>query len=195
MNIKKTMILIGSVFVLIVSIFLLTSISIYSYGEKAKPSKADCIIVLGCSVYGETPSPFLKARLNQGIKAYKQGYAHKIIVSGGQGTGEKISEAEAMKTYLINNGIIESDVIMEKNSYTTYENILNSKNIMMKNNFKSTIIVSNKYHLMRAALICKKIKIKSSFSGVYLSKYKYLEFTGLMRETVAYLRCLILGVK
>lgn len=193
MNIKKLIILLGSFIVILISVFLLTSITIYEYGEKAQAANGDCIIILGCSVYGKTPSPFLRERLNEGIRVYKAGYAHKIIVSGGKGPGETIPEAEAMESYLVKKGIDSSDIIVENNSRTTYENISNSKKIMDKNNFKSAIVVSNKYHLKRAELLCKRLNIKSSFTGVYVSEYKGDEFKGLMRETAAYLKYLMLG--
>jgi len=52
------------------------------FGTRVEPAKADCVIVLGCGLYGSTPSPFLMARLDEGIRLYRGGYAGKIIVSG-----------------------------------------------------------------------------------------------------------------
>ena len=54
----------------------------------------------------------------------------KIIVSGGQGRGEDISEAQAMKKYLVNNGIKEELIIMENKSTSTNENLIFSKAII-----------------------------------------------------------------
>lgn len=128
---------------------LLTGFQIIFFGENAEPEKSDCIIVLGCRVYGTTPSPFLVWRLNRGLALYNSGYGKYIIVSGGKGTGENISEAEAMKRYLVSKGIDGSKIIMEDKSASTMANLINSKKAMDEMGFKSAVIVSNKYHLKK----------------------------------------------
>lgn len=88
-------------------------------GFRARPSVSDCIIILGCGLYGSTPSPFLMARLDEGIRLFREGYAHRIIVSGGRGPGENITEAEAMKDYLVAAGVPGADIITEGESTST----------------------------------------------------------------------------
>lgn len=167
--------------------------SIYSFGKNSKGEKSDCIIVLGCSVYGETPSPFLQWRTEEGYRLFKEGYAEFIIVSGGKGPGESISEAEAMKRYLLKKGVKEEFIIKEDKSKTTMENLINSKKIMEKKSFNKSIIVSNKYHLKRASLMAKKVGIDASFSGVYVSDYKSHEKMGFIREIPGLLKFYITG--
>lgn len=75
------------------------------FGARARPSASDCAIVLGCGLYGTAPSPFLMARLDEGARLYREGYANRIIVSGGKGPGEDITEADAMKDYLVERGV------------------------------------------------------------------------------------------
>lgn len=174
-------------------ICMVTGINIKAFGKNSKPVKADCIIVLGCQVYGTTPSPFLKGRLNEGIRLYNEGYAKYIIVTGGKGSGEDISEAEAMKIYLIANGVDESSIIMEDKSMSTMQNLKNSKEIMNSKGFKRAIIVSNEYHLKRTSIMAKRNKIEASYSGVYISKYPSFELKGFLREIPALLRLYILG--
>lgn len=169
--------------------FLFLGFQIKSFSKTAKPVKSDCIIVLGCSVYGKYPSPFLAARAEEGLRLYNNGYAKKIIVSGGQGKGEDISEALAMKNYLLSKGVVNKDIIVEDKSTSTKENIKNSKLIMEDMGFKNCIIVSNKFHLKRAYLISKRLNIHSSFSGVYVSKYKSVEFKSFLREILALTKC------
>lgn len=186
----KAMIFIFSLGIVVTSVL---GVSIYSFGKNSKGEKADCIIVLGCSVYGETPSPFLQWRIEEGYRLYKEGYANFIIVSGGKGPGENISEAEAMKRYLLNKGVKEEFIIKEDKSKTTMENLINSKQIMGNREFSKAIIVSNKYHLKRASLMAKKVGIDSSFSGVYVSDYKSHERIGFIREIPGLLKFYILG--
>lgn len=165
-----------------------------SFGFFAKPKKSDCIIVLGCQVKGTAPSPFLAARLDEGIRLFKEGYSNYIIVSGGKGTGEEISEAEAMKNYLVAKGIDKNKIIMEDKSLSTMENLGFSKALMDSKGFKNAIIVSNKYHLKRASVMARKNGIAdASFSGVYVSKHPSSEITGFIREIPALIRLYILG--
>ncbi len=164
---------------------LILGIDIKLFGKRAIPERSDCIIVLGCSVYGTTPSPFLAGRLQHAELLYRQGYANYIIVSGGQGAGELISEAEAMKNYLIERGIDSDRIIIENRSTSTYENLAYSKEKMVEFALSDAIIVSNKFHLRRASYIAKKLEIPSTYSGVYLEAHKYSERSGFLREIPA----------
>ncbi len=164
---------------------LLTEFQIVFFGEDTKPERSDCIIVLGCRVYGTTPSPFLTGRLDRGLELYNEGYGKYIIVSGGKGEGESISEAEAMRQYLLSKGMDNSKIIAEDKSSSTMENLINSKKIMDAMGFHSAVIVSNKYHLKRASLMAKSQHIKGSYSGVFISSYKAHEISGYIREIPA----------
>jgi len=162
------------------------------FGSKAKSKKSDCIIVLGCQVKGTNPSPFLQERLNVGIRLYKEGYSKYIIVSGGKGPGEDITEAEAMKKYLLDNGIDESNIIMEDKSKNTMENLTFSKKVMEEKGFKTAVVVSNKYHLKRVSLMCNRLEMNTSYSGVFVSQYKSFEYKGYIREVPGVLKFMIL---
>jgi uncharacterized SAM-binding protein YcdF (DUF218 family) len=177
---------------IIILVIIIIEADIVSFGLRHKPIKSDCIIVLGCSVYGTNPSPFLQSRLMQGINLFKQGYAEHIIVSGGMGPGEDISEAEAMKKYILSKGLKEEDIIMEDRSKTTMENLSFSKEKMKERNFNSAIIVSNKYHLKRISLMAKKLGLNGSYSGVFLKQYKSFEVKGFIREVPAIIKYYIL---
>lgn len=190
---KTKKIILCIVFLLIVSI-IITAFQVIYFGESAEAKKSDCIIVLGCKVYGNTPSPFLQWRTEQGLKLYKEGYGKYIIVSGGQGTGENISEAQAMKNYLISKGMDASKIILEDRSASTRANLINSKEIMDKRKLKTAVIVSNKYHLKRASLIAEDEKINASYSGVFVTPYKKDEIIGYIREIPALIKYYVIEV-
>ena len=178
-------------FCFLLSIFVLLlffGFSILSFGLRAKPVISDAIIVLGCQVYGTVPSAFLKARLDEGLRLYNEGYGKYIVVSGGKGKGENISEAEAMKDYLVSNSVDTSRIILEDKSRSTIENIQYSSKIIKSIGLNSAVIVSNKYHLKRALLIAEKYGLKASCSGVFVSNHIYHEITGFFREILALLK-------
>lgn len=175
---------------LLIMIFI--EVDIIRFSMKAKPKVSDCIVVLGCQVKGTYPSPFLQTRLNEVVRLYKEGYGKYIIVSGGKGNGEDITEAMAMKTFLLDKGIDENKIVMEDKSRNTMENLVFSKNVMDYIGFKSAVVVSNKYHLKRASLISKSLGMNASYSGVFVSQYKFTEYKGYVREVLGVLRFLVL---
>lgn len=186
LKIVKYLVLIGFL------ILIFIQVDVIVFGNKSKPIKSDCIIVLGCQVKGTSPSPFLQARLNDSIRLYKEGYGKYIIVSGGKGTGEDITEASAMKVFLLGKGIDKNKIIMEDKSKNTMENLSFSKNVMESKGFKTGVVVSNKYHLKRVSLMSKKLKMNTSYSGVFVSHYALTEYKGYAREVLGILKFLVL---
>ena len=86
----------------------------------------DYIIVLGAAVHGDTPSLSLVERMSA-ARDYMQTHPQTIaIVSGGQGSDENISEAEAMTAWLTDKGIDKSRIIAEDKATSTLENLENS---------------------------------------------------------------------
>ena len=130
---------------------------------KNNKNYSDYVIVLGAGVKGEKPSLTLMQRLDKTIEyVNNQEKESKIIVSGGQGRGEDISEAQAMKKYLVNNGIKEELIIMEDKSTSTNENLIFSKAII-ESYTKSDIgdinikIITSDFHAFRSNMIAKKL--------------------------------------
>lgn len=153
----------------------------------------DYLIVLGAGLIdGKTVSRLLGARIDRAIAfAYKQydkgRKLPKFIMSGGKGNDEKISEAQAMKNYATERGIPEENILLEDQSQNTYENMLFSKEIALKNygskKFKSKFFTNN-YHLFRAALYAKKVHLHANGIGsttrlYYLPNATIREFVGV----------------
>lgn len=172
---------------------LIGALSILNGCYTLKPKKADCIIILGCKVDKNVPSPFLVKRLDEAIRLYRKGYSKYIIASGGQGGGESITEADAMRNYLISKGISPNVIFQDNTSTSTMTNLINSKEIMEAKGFKTALIVSNKYHLKRAYLMAKKLGIEASYSGVFNSNHRLEELSGFLREILAIMKFYILG--
>ncbi|SNV71742.1 putative lantibiotic resistance protein [Mammaliicoccus stepanovicii] len=152
----------------------------------SKRKKSQYIIVLGAGIIGDKVTPLLKARLDKAIKLQRKNKNTKIIVSGGQGDDEIISEAEAMKQYLLNNGVLNETIIKEEKSTNTEENLIYSYRIMEKMDAHPfSIIVSNHFHILRAGLISKKLKMKATVTGGSSKKYFYPN--AYVREFIAIL--------
>ena len=154
----------------------------------------DAVIVLGAAVHGKSPSLTLRKRLDKAVEYHKQNPNAIIVVSGGKGAQEDISEAEAMEIYLIDQGVAADKIIKEDKSTSTTENFTFSKEILDKhfNKEYTTCFITNEYHVLRAADCAKDVgfdDISHLHSNTNLS---YL-MSGSLRECLAVAYHLILG--
>ena len=146
------------------SVFLVLQVLIISsaYTEDAE---VDALIVLGAGLRNDVPSMILRTRLNAAIRYQASRGDTPIIVSGGLGEGETITEAEAMFRYLRARGVDESLIWKEEESTSTRENLAFSLAVMEENGLDienaKVAIVSNEFHLYRAKLIAGKAGVEA----------------------------------
>ncbi|MGE5415465.1 MAG: YdcF family protein [Acidobacteriota bacterium] len=173
------------IIIIMMAVCVAVEYDVIAFGIHAEPIKSDSIIIMGCRLYGTVPSPFLRARMDEGLRLYRLGYGRYIIVSGGKGPGENISEARCMRDYLVAHGVSPRAILMEDGSRSSTQNLRNSTAIMEKYKLRSAVIVSNKFHLRRAAYLADRLEIKASYSGVFVARYKFDEAFGFVREVPA----------
>ncbi len=147
------------------------------------------IIVLGCSVYGENPSAMLYARIKAAGNYLNENPDSVAVLSGGQGSGERISEAQCMFNVLTEKFKVAPErLYLEDKSTNTASNIANSKKIIEENNLSTDIAVaSSDFHLKRAKMICKKnglnVRTITSHYTFYSTPAYYLrEVLGVYKE-------------
>jgi uncharacterized SAM-binding protein YcdF (DUF218 family) len=153
----------------------------------------DCVLVLGCGIRGETPLPTLELRLDKCTEYLQRNPAALVVVSGGQGRNEAISEATAMKRYLVSKGINAAQIIEENQSHNTKENFEYSK-ILLDNHFSnnySVVCITSNYHAYRAQ---KTVETK----GLEISQYNagsrwYLYPSAYFREVLSICKMWIIG--
>lgn len=144
--------------ILALVIILTTNIII---AASRKPAEEATVIVLGCRVYGEYASLSLLERL-QAAEEYLKAHSEAVcILSGGQGPGEDISEAECMYRYLTEQGISSERLYLEDRSTSTRENMAFSKEIIEEEGFSTKVaIVTNEYHEYRASIIARDLDLE-----------------------------------
>ena len=114
---------------------------------------ADYVLVLGAGVNGETPSYMLHTRIETALRYLEENPSSRAILSGGQGGGERITEAEAMRRALTAAGIAEDRLLLEERSTSTEENVRFSLELLQKEGFSeqdSVAVVTHGFHLFRA---------------------------------------------
>ena len=166
-------------------VILAVELPIITAGFLTQPEAGDVIIILGAKLIGSEPSTMLRLRLDEGLRLYRFGYAPAFIVSGAQGKDEDISEASAMKQYLINQGVEEKHILIEDQSFSTYQNLVNSQKIMNQQGMKKAIIVSNSSHIRRALLIAHNLQMNATASAAPMADNLYLTTKQYLREGAA----------
>lgn len=168
MNIKRIFtIFVTSIYIIAILLTIATnSITIYSTRDEihnfskviqnSEQNQYDAILVLGCGVVRNQPSPLLQERLDAGIELYKKGVAPKIIMSGDHGR-EDYDEVNVMKSYAIQQGVPSEDIFMDHAGFSTYESVYRAGNIFLA---KKLVIVSQRYHLYRAIYISKLLNFE-----------------------------------
>ena len=156
---KKGKIVLNSVFTVLCIGIICFSVTLGSMlsATRTDAENENTVIVLGCAVHGTTPSYTLKSRINATYDYMISNPDSIAVLSGGQGNGEQITEAQCMYNILTEKGIESSRLYLEENSTNTNENIAFSKQIIEENDLSTDIaVVSSDYHLKRATMICKK---------------------------------------
>jgi len=145
----------------------------------------DYIIILGSGLIGDKVPPLLAQRLEKGKMMYEKfNNSPKIVVSGGQGTDETSTEADAMAHYLMESGISEEDIIIERQSTTTLENLRFSKAILDEKSEKNyrCLVITNSFHSLRAGIYMRKLGLKGRSIGSRTALY-FLP-SAWIRETI-----------
>ena len=156
-----------------------------------RPSQsADVMIVLGAQWRSTGPSRVLRQRLDTAADYLKQHPDVTVIVSGGQGLNEPISEAEGMRGYLIDAGIDESRILAENRSTSTEENLRFSAELFDVGSSRA-ILVTNNYHVYRACGIAKKqgyrVEGLAAYSDIWMVP------NNLLREFLAVIKDFLCG--
>lgn len=166
---------------------------------KKSTENCDYIIVLGARVMGNEPGLTLRGRLDRALEYVKSNDNDcKIVVSGGKGDGENISEAEAMKRYLVERGIKPDMIIKEDKSVNTMQNFEFSRDKIEKDSKENVAdvdvkVVTTDFHAFRSDQYAKRAGYeKLSF---YTERTKwYLVPVFYAREFFAVIKMVLISI-
>lgn len=188
-------ILIPSSVLVLVTFIVVESLIIY-HGHKPYEGSADYVIVLGARLYGEIPSPSLRERLDSAATYLDKNQTSQVVVSGGMGPGETVTEASAMKKYLLEEGVEENRIIIEEEASNTFENIRNSLLRIVETggvedmaalSGKEVVLVTNNFHVLRGKIIANKFNVSAQGIGAktppsVVFQYHIREFFGIFKS-------------
>lgn len=162
----------------------------------------DYIVVLGAHVRASGPSRVLAMRLDKAIAYATENENTTLIVSGGQGSNEPMSEAQAMFDYLVEKGIQEERILLEDKSTNTYENLTFSRRLL-EVHFQeqqsreekpepSVGIVTNNFHVYRAVQLAESNNYEN-VCGIAARSDFFLQANNMVREFCGVMKDLIMG--
>lgn len=137
---------------------LITFLAVYGNVDTVTYEDEHAVIVLGAGINGETPTLPLIHRLDKAVEYHSKNPGAVIVVSGGRGFQETITEALAMEQYLMMRGISREKIIKEEKATSTYENFVYSKELL-NDHFSQkpykAVIITNDFHIYRAHKIAE----------------------------------------
>jgi uncharacterized SAM-binding protein YcdF (DUF218 family) len=151
---------------------------------------ADVIVIPGAAQLDGTPGPVLQARLEQAVRLFRAGVAPLVITVGSGAPGDRTTEADSGRRWLINNGVPRSAVIALPEGRDTLTQTKTYVKEMRERSIKSVVIATDPFHCQRAMTdadpFCAPVPDgPNSLEG---STYRYL-----IREAGAYLSYITLG--
>jgi vancomycin permeability regulator SanA len=156
---------------------------------------ADAIVVLGAAQYDGTPSPVFQGRLDHAALLYGQDRAERVIVLGSNQPGDRTTEAEAGRDYLIDRGVPADAVIAIPVGHTSFESLQAAADAMHDDGLTSAFLVSDPWHNARIERMASDLGITGYASATWTSAAKTEEtrIPGYVRETFAYMYYRLVG--
>jgi len=176
---------------LCIELIFVAFIAVYGVRDNATYTE-DAVIVLGAGISGENVSLLLKMRLDKAMEYHSKNPECLIVVTGGQGFQETVTEAYAMEKYLVQNGIDKNKIIKEEKATSTFENMKFSKQLLDKRfeNDYSVVVVTNNFHIFRGTTLAENSGFKNvTHLHAGLQWYNYVPC--LIRESFAVVKMFI----
>ena len=176
--------LIAACYAVAIGIFLVCGFLMIRATSGSEKVEADAVIVLGAAVHGDKVTWVLENRLNTAIE-YLEAHPEAVcVVSGGQGPGETVTEASAMKKYMVERGVSADRVYTEELAINTMENFSFSKPIIDEAVGPDARIafVTTNFHVYRAGQVARAQGL--DVVGIPAEDVWYLRLNNFLRECV-----------
>jgi uncharacterized SAM-binding protein YcdF (DUF218 family) len=137
--------------------WLAVVVAVLEVGRRDEARPADAIVVLGAAQYEGRPSPVLRARLDHALLLWRRSLAPTVVVTGGTGMGDTTSEAAVSRRYMAQRGVPDSAIVMEDRGLTTSQSLRAVAELMRDRPGSSVILVSDPFHMLRLALLARRL--------------------------------------
>jgi uncharacterized SAM-binding protein YcdF (DUF218 family) len=185
----------GVIFLAAVSIYTVALVTVLVVSQQDQRRAVDAIVVLGAAQYNGRPSPVLRARLDHALRLYNEGYAPRIVVTGGVGRGDTTSEAIVGRHYLLARDVVPGDVVVQPQGRSTQASMTAVADWLEAEGLHSVLLVSDPFHMYRLRLEARRTNLEaytsptesSPISGNPVVELRYLAAEGF-KIPVAWIR-------
>jgi uncharacterized SAM-binding protein YcdF (DUF218 family) len=126
-------------------------------GAHDQATTADAIAVLGAAQYNGRPSPVFRARLDHAAALYQRGLAPVVLVTGGVGTGDTVSEADVGRRYLVKAGLPDGAVVGLPAGSSTSASLDGVADWFAGKENRRVLLVSDGFHMLRLKIIATRL--------------------------------------
>jgi uncharacterized SAM-binding protein YcdF (DUF218 family) len=151
---------------------------------------SDAILVLGASQYDGRPSPVFQARLAHAADLWRAKVATHVVTVGGGQPGDRTTEADAGKAWLVSHGVPADDVVAVPTGSNTLESVRAAEKAMSAQSWKTAVVVTDPWHCLRARTMAHDAGIDAVTSPARSGpavRTRGVELRYIGRETGAYL--------
>jgi vancomycin permeability regulator SanA len=157
---------VGVVAVSIVVVYVLACVGqVWLMGKTDQARPAQAIVVMGVAQYDGRPSPQLQARLDHVLTLWNAGVAPMVVTTGGNQPGDRFTEAEASRRYLVEAGIPESAVLFENEGTSTLDSLQRVDRLLETQDITEVVIVTDAYHAARSRLVARSLGLQAHVSA------------------------------
>jgi uncharacterized SAM-binding protein YcdF (DUF218 family) len=165
------------------------------HDDASEIDRADAIVVLGAAQYDGEPSPVFAGRLDHAALLFEQGRADRVLVLGAGQPGDRFTEAEAGRRYLVDKGVPEEAIVPVPEGHTTFGSLRAAAPVMRQAGMDSAFLVSDPWHNARVERMAGDLGIDGHASATWQSAATSQDTRaeGYVRETFAYLYYRLVG--
>ncbi len=116
---------------------------------------------MGAAQYDGVPSPDLRARLDEALALWRQGYVSEIVTTGSKEAGDTYTESEAGRRYLEDNGVPAGDIV-EAGGNNSWDNLADAAAELVPEGKARVLVVTDPFHEDRSLAIASSVGLSPS---------------------------------
>lgn len=151
----------GLILLAAISVYTVALVMVLVVSQQDQRRAVDAIVVLGAAQYNGRPSPVLRARLDHALRLYNEGYAPRIVVTGGVGRGDTTSEAIVGRHYLLARDVVPGDVVVQAQGRSTQASMTAVADWLEAEGLHSVLLVSDPFHMYRLRLEARRTNLEA----------------------------------
>ncbi len=180
---RSALVIAIAVVIAMIAYVVITFGTIWFAGNYDNGKSADAIVVMGAAQYDGQPSPLLESRLSKALSLWQDKRAPVIALTGGKRDGDRFTESEAGRTWLMNAGVPGDAILMESIGQSTWQSVEALAPVLKGASITRVLVVSSDWHIGRSASSLEDVGITvvGSLSPKSRDSWDFYEWT---RETV-----------